>query len=185
MRQRRTFGFSLVEIVVAALIIGSSALLVLELIRSSTVTLEVTEYEAAARTLAGDVMKRLAGQLLADADPLLLDPKTRKPTAFVNAPIPYKTLLQADKALGKSFPVTEVGKLLDLTDATVKIRVESPWTGDSASQTPDAQLYPQLYSAPISKTTTGIDLYRVVVHYMDPRDKREKEVSLVRLLARQ
>lgn len=189
MRPRRTIGFSLIEIVVAALVIGSSAIMILELIRASTVTLEVTEYEAAARTLAADVMKRLVGQKLADADPLLIDPKTRKPTQFVNAPIPFRTLFEpangqfADKALARAFPLGEVGKLLDLTEATVKITVESPWKGDASSSTPDPQLYPDVYSKPISNTTTGIDLYRVNVHYMDPRDKREKDVNLVRLLA--
>lgn len=190
MHLRRTYGFSLIEVVVAALIIGSSAIMILELIRASTVTLEITEYEAAARTLGSDVMKRLVGRKLANADPLVLDPTTRRPSQFVNGPVPFRTLFEpaadgkvADLALARAYPLAEVGKLLDLTEATVTITVESPWKGNTPGGTQDAQLYPDVYSRPISRSTTGLDLYRVHVKYMDPRDKREKEVNLVRLLA--
>ena len=182
---RRRPAFTLIEIVVAAMVIGSSALMIIELIRSSTASLEVTEYEAAVRTLASDVMTRLTGPKQLPYDPFLLQKASNgapQPTTFVNAPVPYETFLKGDPALNINYPA-ELKKLLDITEAKVRVHFESPWQGTGTGDTAYPNLGQELYQGTPPATFTGVELYTVSVEFIEPRNKEQKEVKLVRLVA--
>jgi hypothetical protein len=153
-------GLSLVELVVAALVLGVSAIPVLELIRASTVTLEITETEAAARTLAADVLERLAGPPLF-GDPLL----SRSARSLVGAEVAWDALVYTDAFLAWGYPARDLASLLDQAGVRIRISMERPFSHAALG------------------TTTGMDCIRVTALWTD-RGALPKEVTVARLVAR-
>lgn len=113
-------GLSLVEVVFAALIIGFSALPILNLVRSGTVAAQVTEVEAAARALAGDVLERLAARAdRPDAMAIrVVDQLKGMSTRWAD--------LYDDKFLKHGFPFPELAPILNKADMRIAVRVEAP-----------------------------------------------------------
>lgn len=122
---RRRFekrGLSLVEALIGAVIIGVSALPILELIRSGTASLEVTEAEAAARQLGADLLRRVCGPRLG--------PETGITPAFRNLlgqPARWSDVVKADAALGHGYPSGALASLLDTADVRLSLAVK-PFT---------------------------------------------------------
>ena len=103
----RRLGMSLMEVVIGALILGVSGVLVIELVRSSTVNLELTEIEAVARGLAADLLERYAQGSYADA---ASEQKATKITFGV--PVKWDAAVD-DPAFRFGFPKEKLQSLLD------------------------------------------------------------------------
>ena len=160
-RSRRP-GLSLVEVLMGAVIIGVSALPILELIRSGTASLEVNEIDAAARQLASDVLERLCG-------PNYGTPRVPPPLrAMLRSPAAWRDFVSADPALAYGYPVSPgqpLARLLDTADVRVTLEEQSPFT---AAAVPG-----------------GSDLaaYTVTVSWSDRNDQRKK-VKIARIVDR-
>lgn len=150
-------GLSVVEIVLAALVIGFSALPVLELLRSSTVSLQVNEVDAAARGLAADVLERLSGPLNYQ-DPLV----GRVIQDATGVPTDWQLIFGDDRSLAHGFPKPQVAKLLDQARALLLIKMHK------ASEHGAANL-------------AGMTCYEVHVLWYDQQE-RLKEVAFARLV---
>lgn len=152
-------GLSLVEVCLAALIIGGSALVVIELMRSSTVSLEVTEAELAARSLGADILERFAGQ------PFIKDNGMQKVAKItLGAPVPWDQIVSEDEWLKHAYPLDRLKPLLDT--AEVKVQLD-------AGPSKHARF----------AGTKGMDLYTVRVTWADRFDLR-KEAVFARLVDR-
>lgn len=158
---RMRAGLSLVEVLIGVVIVGVSALPILELVRSGTVSLEVTEVEAAARQLASDVLERASGPREG------LDRGLSE--AFTNGvkgqPVAWSQVLELDPSLKRSFPVAELGPLLDTADVRVNLQSKSP------------------HPHAVFGKNEGIESYVVTVQWVD-RNERVKKVTLARLVER-
>lgn len=112
----------MVEALIGALIIGISAISILELMRSSTASLEVTETEAAARQLGADLLRRVCGPRLG--------PETGITPAFkllLGQPARWSDVVAADAALAHGFPSAALAGLLDTADVRLSLSVK-PFT---------------------------------------------------------
>lgn len=152
-------GLSLVEVLIGAFIIGVSALPILELIRSSTRSLDVTEADVAARQFAADLLERAAGPRLG-ADRGLEVFKD-----LMGAPISWSQVVQKDPVLRKSYPVDKLMSLLDTADVRVSL-VEK-------------ESYPH---AAVGEGTE-LSAFTVTVTWVD-RNDRTKKVTLARFVDR-
>jgi hypothetical protein len=150
-------GLSLVEALIAAVIIGVSAISILELIRSGTASLEVTEAEAAARQLGADVLRRVCGPRLGPDTGT-----TEKLTKLLATPARWSHVLEGDPALAHGFPTEKLKSLLDSADVRLALEIQ-----------PAKQ--PALNGAPHVKTVV------VTVFYTD-RNARSKKVNFARLV---
>lgn len=154
----RRRGLTLIEVLIAAMIIGVSAIPVLELVRSGTSQLEVSEIEAAARQLGSDLLERVAGPSfgtdkgLTDAFKKLLATDVR-----------WSDVWKADDSLKKAFPTEGLPALLDLHDVRLRLEVQSP------------------YDHPDLGTAKALEAYIVTVSWTDRNDQR-KEVAFARLV---
>lgn len=148
-------GLSLLEVLLGALIIGVSALSILELIRSGTQVLEVTEAEAAARQLAADVLRRLCGPRLGK-DLGLTD--TFK-TMMGGHPQLWSDIVEKDPPLKEGFPVDALKGLLNAADARLELAVTDDDTYGKGR---------------VQKVV-------VTVHFVD-RNERNKKVTFARLI---
>lgn len=109
----------MVEALLGAFIIGVSALSILELVRSGTQSLEVTEAEAAARQLGADLLRRVVGPRLG--------PETGITEALRNQlgqPTRWSDLLRAEPALAHDFPTKELQGLLDTADVRLSLEIK-------------------------------------------------------------
>lgn len=110
------------ELVLGALILGVSALAVLELMRSGTANLEITEAESAARALASDLMERLS-EPPSFGTPVFGDTAER----FLGVPLGWREFMQHDPSLRYGFPPGDLPKLLDLFDVRLRVTRERPF----------------------------------------------------------
>ena len=153
-------ALSLVEVVIAAMIIGVSAIPVLELVRSGTSRLEVTEIEVAARQVGSDLLERVAGHPLGQDKGLseqfknLLDQEFR-----------WSQVLEKDTSLKKNFPADALNPLLEQHDVRVKLEIKSPWEHPSQGK------------------VDGLEAVSVTVSWTDRNDERKK-VTLARVVER-
>jgi hypothetical protein len=147
----------MVEALIAAMIIGVSALSILELIRSGTASLEVTEAEAAARQLGADVLRRVCGPRLGRETGI-----TDKLVPLLAKPARWNQVLEGDPALAHGFPTAELKSLLDSADVRLSLDIQPA-------------KHAALNGAPGVKTVV------VTVHYTD-RNARNKKVNLARLV---
>lgn len=155
----RRRGLSLVEVLIGAFIIGISALPILELIRSSTSALEVTEVEVAARQFGADVLERVAGPRVGP------DRGLEALRILMESPISWTELVKKDPTLAKSFPVYALGSLLETADVRVFL-VEK-----------------ESYPHPAIGDGDELSAYRVTVSWTDRHDRRKK-VTLARFVDR-
>jgi hypothetical protein len=116
-------ALSLVEVLIAAVIIGVSALPILELVRSGTARLEVTEIEVAARQLGSDVLERIAGPRY-DADRGLSEVFQK---ALLDQGVRWSEVIEKDEAIAKAFPTKELSGLLNLHDVRIRIEQRSKY----------------------------------------------------------
>ena len=151
-------GLSLVEALIAAMIIGVSALTILEAIRSGTRQLAVTEAEAAARQLGADLLRRVAGPRLGP------DTGVSDNLRHVLAqPARWSLVLQEDAALAQGFPRDALAPLLDEVGVRLQLTI-APCTDPGVGDAP-------------------VDSAVVTVYWAD-RNERQKKVTLARLLER-
>jgi hypothetical protein len=150
-------ALSLVEVVLGALVISVSAIPVIELIRASTASLEVTEIEAAARALGADTLERLAG-------PAVFGHRLW-PAVADNAEVPAQVMLESDPVLARGYPRETLGPLLARHHTTLSVSLERD------------------LSHPAWGDRKGMDRYRVRVRWLG-LDDNAREVALVRLFAR-
>lgn len=116
-------GLSLVEVLIAAFIVGVSAIPVLELVRSGTSQLEISEIEVAARQVGADLLERVAGPGLGEDKGLTPAFKLR-----LAQPVSWGQVLDADASLAKKFPrKSSLTDLLDKHDARVHLTVHEPY----------------------------------------------------------
>ena len=151
-------GLSLVEVLIGALIIGASALPVLELIRSGSAGLEITEIEAAARQLGADVLERVAGPRVGTDRGLSESFKKLKGTRM-----PWEAVIKGDPALARDFPFDGLRSLLDLHDVRLELTIQSP------------------YEHPVLGPAKDLEAYVVKVTWKDQHDE-PKEVTCARLV---
>lgn len=154
----RKRGLSLLEIVFGAMIIGLSALPILELLRSSTVSLQVTETEAAARALAADVLERFASPVHGAGREV-----GRGTQRMLGVPVAWKDLIKEDPFLSHGFPKA-LEPLLEQSDLRVTLNVQ---TVSHAALAP----------------STGVEWYTVTASFRDRNDNRT-EVALGRFVDR-
>jgi hypothetical protein len=150
---------SLAEAVIAALVIGVSALPILELLRSGTATLEITEEASAAHRLGADILETISGRT-GGGQPSLDEALA----PFLGTPTPWDLVLAADPALAVGFPADRQGPILSRCQAKVKIEVQSPYV--------HVALGPG----------QGVKLYRVTVLWLDHADQA-REVVLARIVS--
>ena len=153
-------GISLIEVVIAILIIGSSALPILELIRSSTASLGLSETEVAVRGFAADVLNRFAGPPIVGTDPLVA-PATK---ALLSAPVPADVLMSSDPYLARGVDRALLEPLLKRASCTVKLTIARP-------------------TDPALRTQPGLSVFNLTAAWVDPGGRR-KEISLAMLVAR-
>ena len=110
-------GVSILEVVLGAIILGLSGVVVLELVRSNTVSLEITEVEAVARGLGGDAMERFSRRSSFDTPTM-----TKLLKQMQGQPVAWKDVFTQDPSLSYKLPADDISKLLDLYD--VRLRVE-------------------------------------------------------------
>ena len=117
----RRAGLSVTEVVLAALVIGVSAIPVLELMRGSTANLEVNQIDAVARGIAADVLERISGP------PNFNDAMMGKAIDnAMGAPAAWDTILKEDPSLARGFPTAELAKLLDQYEVKLQLKVHKP-----------------------------------------------------------
>lgn len=122
----RRAGISVMEIVLGALILGVSGVAVLELMRSSTSNLEVTEIEAVARGLAADTLERYSHQAMFDG------PRFARTTErMMGVPLPWSQLVGDDPSLRYGFPREQLSQLLDLHDVRLTLKLTRPYPSAS------------------------------------------------------
>ena len=119
-RRSRRRGVSFLEVVLGAIILGLSGVTILELVRSNTVNLQITEIEAVARNLAADTLERFSHRS-SYATPTMM--KLMK--KFQGVPLPWKDVVTNDPALGYKVPLDDVGKLLDLYDVKLSVQIKA------------------------------------------------------------
>jgi hypothetical protein len=151
-------GLSVLEVVLAALVIGVSAIPVLELMRSSTVSLEINLVDAAARGLAADVLERLSGPPNFE-DPLV-GVVTKK---SAGQPVDWETVFADDRALAHAFPKADVARLLDQYKVKLLIKMHKASEHGGSSD------------------VSGMTCYEVHALWLD-RQERLKEVTFARLV---
>lgn len=114
----RRAGISMTEIVLGALILGTSGVTVLELVRGSTVNLQVTEIEAAARGMAADLLERYSQPSVHD-----LPGESANLRNFLGRPLSWDQHVE-DPATGYGFPREKVGKLLEQYGVRFIVNIE-------------------------------------------------------------
>lgn len=104
---RRRAGVSLIEIVIGALILGISGVTVIELVRSNTVNLQLTEIQSVARGLAADLVERFSQPSVHDL------PGVQRNTSVVLGARARWDLLLGDPAFNHGFPKDQLSKILE------------------------------------------------------------------------
>lgn len=100
-------GVSMLEIVIGALVLGISGVVVIELIRSNTTNLQLTEIEAVSRGLAADLLERYSRPTVNDQSGVGASAQ-----AAMGVPAKWDTLL-ADPAFNHGFPKDKLSKILE------------------------------------------------------------------------
>ena len=157
-RRSRPTGLTVMEVVLGALIVGCAAIPVLELIRSSTVALEITEIETAARGLGADVLESIAE---ADASPRSPLPGTGD--SMMGVERRWDEVVDESPSLRKAFPKSDLSSLFDTAEVKVAVTKESPCA------------HPAVAGGP------GLDWYEVTVSWRG-HDGQRKGVTLGRLV---
>jgi hypothetical protein len=155
---RRAAGLSLTEIVVGALIIGLSALPILELSRSSTVHLQVSHTEAVARAVAADVLERFASPVHGEGRQVGTITQS-----VLGAPAPWQQIIKADPYLSYRFP-RKLESVLENSQVKISLDVKT-------------------VSHPALAPSTGVQWYTVTVSFKDRYEGRT-EVTLGRFVDR-
>lgn len=155
----RRSGLSLVEVLIAAVIIGVSAIPVLELVRSGTAQLEVSEIEAASRQLGADVLERIAGPSLGDKEKGL----SAKFVSTMKGDLRWDEVIKEDPSLARNFPFDGIRSLLDLAEVRVAVEKKSP------------------VEHPALGPAKQLEAYIVKVSWKD-RNEERKEVTYARLV---
>lgn len=109
----------MVEALIGAFIIGVSALSILELVRSGTRSLEVTEAEAAARQLGADLLRRVTGPRLGPETGI-----TQALRIQLGQPTRWSDVVRADPALAQGFPTKDLAGLLDTADVRLSLSIK-------------------------------------------------------------
>lgn len=152
----------MVEMVLAAFVIGVTGVVVMQAVRQSTAHVAVTRVEALARGLAGDVLERLAGPP-SSTGPVL----TRVIEQMLDQPQPWQVLIDQDASLSHGFPRHELEKLLEPADVKILIHREA-------------------FRHPTLTETEDLFLYRVSANWVDDvgpgSEARRKEVTFARLV---
>lgn len=100
-------GVSMLEIVIGALVLGISGVVVIELIRSNTTNLQLTEIEAVSRGLAADLLERYSRPTIDDTSGV-----GGSTQAALGVPAKWDTLL-SDAAFAHGFPRDKLSKILE------------------------------------------------------------------------
>jgi hypothetical protein len=151
---------SLLEVMLAALVVGVSAIAVADVVRTGTATVEVTEVEVAARRLAADVLERYSGA------PVGKDREVGDVTQILGgAPAAWEDLIADDPSLARGFPRDAIRRVLAQARVRVLREVVSPFTHPSLGP------------------TAGLELHKVTVTWNDRFD-RPRQVELARLVDR-
>lgn len=151
-------GLSLVEVLIAAFIVGVSAIPVLELVRSGTSQLEISEIEVAARQVGADLLERVAGPSLGEDKGLT--PAFR---LLLSQPVAWSQVLAADESLDNPLQSKEIAALLDKHDTRVQLTVQEP------------------FDHPVSGTARKLASYSVTVSWTGTADAARK-VTFARLV---
>lgn len=152
-------GLSLVEVLIAAVIIGVAAIPVIELVRSGTVHLQVSEVEAASRQLGADVLERIAGTALGDKEKGL----SAKFLTNMKGDLRWDEVIKEDPSLARKFPFEGMKTLLDLAEVRISIERKSP------------------YEHPSLGPAKELESFSVKVSWKDRNDER-KDVTYARLV---
>jgi hypothetical protein len=126
---RKRFAASLIEVVLGAIVLGLSGVTVMELTRSNTVNVQITEVEAIARGLAGDLMERFSRRSTYTS--LTMSKLLEK---MQGVPLGWRDVVDADPALSYQLPIEDVKKLLDLYTVKLLVQfkpVEDPTFGEN------------------------------------------------------
>lgn len=126
---RKRIAASLVEVVLGALVLGLSGVTVMELVRSNTVNVQITEIEATARGLAGDLMERFSRRSTYTSATM-----TKLIAKMQGVPLGWRDVVTADPALGYQLPLDDVSKLLDLYSVKLLVQfkpVDDPSFGEN------------------------------------------------------
>lgn len=126
---KRRSGVSLVEVVLGAVVLGLAGVTVMELVRSNTVNVQITEVEAAARGLAGDLMERFSKRSTYTSLTM-----TKLIAKMQGVPLGWRDVVTADPALGYQLPMDDAAKLLDLYGVKLLVQfkpVTDPAFGDN------------------------------------------------------
>lgn len=129
-------GLSLIEVLIAAFIVGVSAIPVLELVRSGTSQLEISEIEVAARQVGADLLERVAG-------PAFGEDKGIKPELklLLSHPVSWSQVMKADKSLENPLQSKEIAALLDRHDTRVQLTALEPYDHPVAGHAKDLAAY--------------------------------------------
>ena len=105
----------MLEIVLGALILGISGVVVIELVRSNTANLELTEIEAVARGLAADLVERFSRPSSQEANGV-----SATTQVVVGQNAKWDTLL-SDPSFAFGFPKDKLSKILDEYDVHFEV----------------------------------------------------------------
>lgn len=109
---------SLLEIVLGALILGISGVTVLELVRSNTANLQLTEIEVIARGMGADLLERYAR-------PSVHDFPSEQPATRIALGVPTKwDLVVEDPSMKYGFRREELASLLTQYDLTFTVDIK-------------------------------------------------------------
>ena len=120
----------MIEVVLGAFILGLSGVTVMELVRSNTVNVQITEVEAVARGLAADCMERYSRRA-SYASPTLV----KNLQKMQGIPLVWKDVIASDPTMNYQLPAEDVSKLLDLYDVKLQVKF-SPVTHASLGDKP-------------------------------------------------
>lgn len=149
----------MLEVVLGAIILGLSGVTVVELVRSNTVNVQITEVEAAARGLAADCMERFSKRA-SYASPTMIQLLQK----MQGVPQSWKDIITTDPSMGYHLPTAEVSKLLDLYDVKLQVQFK-PVTHASLGDKP------------------RIRQLEVEVSWNDPRPNAASELKKVKYAA--
>lgn len=113
-------GISMIEVVLGAIILGLSGVTVMELVRSNTVNLQITEVEAVSRGLAADCLERFSRRASYSSPTM-----TRLLQKMQGVPLPWKDVVEGDPSLKYQLPLEDVSKLLELYDVKLQVQFKA------------------------------------------------------------
>jgi hypothetical protein len=154
-------GLTLVEVVLAALIIGGSGVIVMDLVRATTVATEITEVDALARGVAADVLERFAGAPSGVGEEL-----ERATELMIGTEQSWEVMLTQDRALALGFPKQALKPILDTADVRITIERQHPYKKPEYGDDEDSVAW------------------TVTARWTDPVTQQRKGVTYARLVAR-